>query len=98
MEHEEDATGKEDFIFEEEEQAVENPELDDPQEPVQLRRSDRPGRSTTNSNYVYLQEADFDIGDEAGPTSFREAMESQNVDKWRKAMLNELESMKNNQV
>ncbi|BFG20843.1 hypothetical protein CerSpe_071170 [Prunus speciosa] len=80
------------------EQAVENPELDNPQEPVQPRRSDRPRRSTSNSNYVYLQEADFDIGDEANPTSFKEAMESQNADKWREAMLNELESMKNNQV
>ncbi|CAL8153115.1 unnamed protein product [Prunus armeniaca] len=80
------------------EQAVENPDLDDPQEPVQPRRSDRPRRSTENSDYVYLQEADFDNGDEADPTSFREAMEGQNADKWREAMLNELESMKNNQV
>lgn len=47
---------------------------------------------------MYLQEANFDIGDEVDPTSFREAMKSQNVDKWREAMLNELESMKNNQV
>ncbi|CAL8121723.1 unnamed protein product [Prunus armeniaca] len=90
IEHEENATGNEDFIFEEEgdvavienaeqdvtpliplcetvlenplfeepiepqEQAAENPELDDPQEHVQPRRSDRPRRSTTNSYYVYL--------------------------------------------
>ncbi|CAL9014034.1 unnamed protein product [Prunus brigantina] len=47
---------------------------------------------------MFLQEAGFDIGDEADPTSFREAMENQNADKWREAMLNELESMKNNQV
>ncbi|CAL9024490.1 unnamed protein product, partial [Prunus brigantina] len=92
IEHEENATRNEDFIFEEEgdvalavienaeqevtpliplsetvlenpqfeepiepqEQTIENPELDDPQEPVQLRRSDRPRRSTTTSDYVYL--------------------------------------------
>ncbi|CAL8169169.1 unnamed protein product [Prunus armeniaca] len=82
--------------IEPQEQVVENPDLDDPQEPVQPRRSDRPRRSTTNLDYVYLQEADFDNGDEADPTSFREAMESQNADKWREAMLNELESKKNN--
>ncbi|KAI5350506.1 hypothetical protein L3X38_003397 [Prunus dulcis] len=80
------------------EQPVKNPELDNPQEPVQPRRSDRPRRPTANSNYVYLQKADFDIGDEADPTSFKENIESQNADKWREAMLNELESMKNNQV
>ncbi|CAL8993090.1 unnamed protein product [Prunus brigantina] len=93
---------KGDVAFEEpvepHEQAVENPELDNPQEPVQARRSDRPRRSTANSDYMYLQEADFDIGDEADPTSFKEAMESHNANKWREVMLNELESMKNNQV
>ncbi|KAI5342135.1 hypothetical protein L3X38_010010 [Prunus dulcis] len=65
---------------------------------MQLRRSDRTRRSTAILDYVYLQEADFDIGDEADPTSFKEAMESLNADKWRKAKLNELESMKNNQL
>ncbi|CAL9004153.1 unnamed protein product, partial [Prunus brigantina] len=34
------------------EQAIEIPELEDPQDPVQPRRSDRPRRSTTNSDYV----------------------------------------------
>ncbi|CAL2229288.1 unnamed protein product [Prunus armeniaca] len=41
---------------------------------------------------------DFDIGDEADQISFKEAMESQNADKWREVMVNELKSMKNNQV
>ncbi|CAL2229951.1 unnamed protein product [Prunus armeniaca] len=103
IENEENATGNEDFVFEEKgdvavienaeqdvtpliplseivlenpqfeepfephEQAVENPELDNPQEPVQARRSDGPRRSIANSDYMYLQEADFDIGDEADP-------------------------------
>ncbi|CAL2255468.1 unnamed protein product [Prunus armeniaca] len=61
-------------------------------------RSGRPRRSTAYSDYVYLQEADFNIGDEADPTSFKETMESQNADKWREAMLNELESIKNTKV
>ncbi|KAI5337607.1 hypothetical protein L3X38_016878 [Prunus dulcis] len=97
IKHEENATGNEDFIFEEEgdvavienakqdvtpsihlsetvlenpqfeepvesqEQAVKNPELDDPQEPVQPMRSDRPRRSTVNLDYVYLQEADLTL-------------------------------------
>ncbi|CAL2270977.1 unnamed protein product [Prunus armeniaca] len=65
---------------------------------MSLRRSDRIRRLTAISYYVYLQEVDFDIGDEADPTSFKEAMESQNSDKWREAMLNELDSVKNNQV
>ncbi|BBH02190.1 hypothetical protein Prudu_012688 [Prunus dulcis] len=65
---------------------------------MQLRRSDRPRKSTAKSDYVYLQEADFDIGDEADLMSFKKAMESQNADTWREAMLNEIESMKNNQV
>ncbi|KAI5316985.1 hypothetical protein L3X38_036692 [Prunus dulcis] len=56
---------------------------------MSLRRSDRIRRLTAIS--------DFDIGDEADPTSFKEAMKSQNSNKWREAMLNELESMKNNQ-
>ncbi|CAL2228273.1 unnamed protein product [Prunus armeniaca] len=66
--------------------------------PMSLRRSDTTRRSTTISDYVYIQKVDFDIGDEADPTSFKEGMKSQNTDKWREAMLNELESMKNNQV
>ncbi|CAL9019537.1 unnamed protein product [Prunus brigantina] len=85
--HEENATGNENFIFEEEgdaavienakqdvtpliplsetvlensqfeepikpqEQAVENPDLDDPQEPIQPMRSDRPRISIANSDY-----------------------------------------------
>ncbi|CAL2256877.1 unnamed protein product [Prunus armeniaca] len=89
IEDEENATRNEDFIFEEEgdvamiegisgsenlsnrfeepvdqqEQAVNNPELDNPQELITC--------------------ADFDIGDEADPTNFKEAIESQNADKWR---------------
>ncbi|KAI5317023.1 hypothetical protein L3X38_036730 [Prunus dulcis] len=57
---------------------------------MSLRRSDRIRRLTAIS--------DFDIGDEADPTSSKEALESQNSNKWREAMLNELESMKNNQA
>ncbi|CAL8992374.1 unnamed protein product, partial [Prunus brigantina] len=65
---------------------------------MSLRRTNRTRRSTAISDYVYLQEADFDTGDKADPTSFKEVMESENADKWREAMLNELKSMKNNQV
>ncbi|KAI5342397.1 hypothetical protein L3X38_010272 [Prunus dulcis] len=38
-------------LVDQQEQAVENPKLDNPQEPVQPRRSDRPRRSTANLNY-----------------------------------------------
>ena len=63
-----------------------------------LRRFDRPRRSIAIQDYVYLQEADFDIEDKADLTSFKEAMKSQNANKQREAMLNELESMQNTQV
>ncbi|CAL2262776.1 unnamed protein product [Prunus armeniaca] len=63
-----------------------------------LWRSDRTRRSTAILDYVYLQEADFDISDEVDPTSFKKVMKSQNADKWREVMLNGLKSMKNNQV
>ncbi|KAI5335651.1 hypothetical protein L3X38_025784 [Prunus dulcis] len=124
IEHKENATGNEDFIFEEEdvamienvepnvtpliplsdiapappndqleppqfeepvnqqqEQDTENPKIQNLTEPIQLRRSYRPRRLTSNSNYVYLQETYFDIRDEAEPTSFKEVMESQNAEK-----------------
>ncbi|CAL9019345.1 unnamed protein product [Prunus brigantina] len=58
-------------IDQQQEQATENPQIENLTEPIQLRRSDKPRRSTSNSNSVYLQETYFDIRDEADPTSFK---------------------------
>ncbi|KAJ9538813.1 hypothetical protein OSB04_031546 [Centaurea solstitialis] len=74
-----------------------------PPEPIHntepLRRSTRERRSAIPDDYhVYLTEIEFDLGEDDDPTSFKEAMESPNKDKWLKAMEEELTSMSNNEV
>lgn len=47
---------------------------------------------------VYLQEVEFDIGDEDDPKSFDLAMQSAQAPLWHNAMLEELNSMEKNGV
>ncbi|KAK4400091.1 Retrovirus-related Pol polyprotein from transposon TNT 1-94 [Sesamum angolense] len=66
---------------------------------VEVRRSSRVKKSAISSDYiVYLQESDFDIGLENDPTSFSQAMSSENFNLWHNAMKEEIASMDKNQV
>jgi len=63
------------------------------------RRSTRERRSTIANDYiVYLQEHEFDIGQEDDLTSLNEVKLSVHSTKWSNAMKDELKSMKNNIV
>ncbi|KAL0307710.1 UNVERIFIED_CONTAM: Retrovirus-related Pol polyprotein from transposon TNT 1-94, partial [Sesamum angustifolium] len=60
-------------------------------ENVEVRRSSRVKKSAISSDYiVYLQESDFDIGLENDPTSFSQAMSSENFNLWHNAMKEEI--------
>ncbi|CAL8150675.1 unnamed protein product [Prunus armeniaca] len=64
-----------------------------------VRRSQRARKSAIPTDYtVYLQEVEFDIGDEDDPKSFDQAMKSAQAPLWHKAMLEELNSMAKNGV
>lgn len=66
---------------------------------VPRRQSQRTRRSAISSDFVvYLQEAEYNIGDEDDPLNFQQAINSENADLWRKAMKEELDSMYKNQV
>ncbi|CAL9012844.1 unnamed protein product [Prunus brigantina] len=63
-----------------------------------VRRSQRARKSTIPADHmVYLQEVEFDIGDENDPKSFDQAMKSAQAPLWHKAMLEELNSMAKNE-
>ncbi|KAD4386077.1 hypothetical protein E3N88_26246 [Mikania micrantha] len=66
----------------------------------QLRRSSRSRRPTNFDDYVtYLSEVDIDIGNHNDPTSYSEAITSNQSSEWHNAMIDELESMdKNNET
>ncbi|KAF5788317.1 putative RNA-directed DNA polymerase [Helianthus annuus] len=65
----------------------------------QFRRSSRPKRPTNFDDYVtYLNEADLDLGKYNDPTSYNEAIGSDKSLEWNKAMIDELDSMKKNDV
>ncbi|KAD4585071.1 hypothetical protein E3N88_22672 [Mikania micrantha] len=71
-----------------------------PQQPDnQLRRSSRSRRPTNFDDYVtYLSEIDIDIGKHNDPTSYSEAITSDQSSEWHNAMIDELESMDKNNV
>ncbi|XP_075101857.1 uncharacterized protein LOC142177284 [Nicotiana tabacum] len=78
--------------------AVNEPTLDEPQE-VELIRSQRQKRSAISDDYlVYLHESETDFGIDNDPISFSQAIESNNSDKWLDAMKDELKSMEQNKV
>ena len=64
-----------------------------------LRRSSRSKRPTNFDDYVtYLTEAEMDAGKFTDPTSYNEAINSDQSSEWSKAMIEELDSMKKNDV
>jgi hypothetical protein len=69
------------------------------QENAQLRRSHRVRRSAIPDFYqTYLSEDHYDIGKVDDPTSYKEAIASENSTKWIEVMEDELKSMSSNQV
>ncbi|PRQ27363.1 putative RNA-directed DNA polymerase [Rosa chinensis] len=72
-----------------------------PPQPV-LRRSQRDRRSALDALaadfQIYLQEADFDIGEINDPLTFKQAIESERSHQWEEAMVSELKSMHINKV
>ncbi|KAL0373177.1 UNVERIFIED_CONTAM: Secreted RxLR effector protein [Sesamum calycinum] len=67
-----------------------------PDENAEIRRSSRVKKYAISS--VYLQESDFDIGLEKDPTSFSQAMSSENSNLWHNVVKEEIASMDKNQV
>ncbi|RVW24034.1 Retrovirus-related Pol polyprotein from transposon TNT 1-94 [Vitis vinifera] len=66
---------------------------------VSLRRSQREKRpAISNDCEVYLNECDYDVGLESDPTSYDQAINSENSTLWLYAMEEELKSMKDNEV
>jgi hypothetical protein len=65
-----------------------------------LRRSQRVRQSALPNDYltVFLIEADFDLGMDDDPTTYSQAMESSQEEKWMEAMESELKSMDINGV
>lgn len=66
---------------------------------IQPRRSSRPKKPTNFDAYeTFLAEIELDGGKFIDPTSYKEAMNSDQSSEWNKAMIDELESMKKNDV
>ncbi|RVW82684.1 Retrovirus-related Pol polyprotein from transposon TNT 1-94 [Vitis vinifera] len=66
---------------------------------VSLRRSQREKKPAISNDYkVYLNECDYDVGLESDPTSYDQAINSENSTLWLYAMEEELKSMKDNEV
>ena len=89
-------------IFEPE-PVIDEPQLvvDEPQPIVHvpLRRSQRVRRSAIPDDYVvYLQEHDFDLGEDDDPWTYDQAVQSSQSSKWMDAMIDELRSMDTNRV
>lgn len=75
------------------------PQMNDAAPEIPVRRSQRQRRPTLLNDYhVYLGEADFDIGNIVNPMTFKEALNSDQADKWLGAMKDEMISMSTNQV
>ncbi|BBG93995.1 hypothetical protein Prudu_002167 [Prunus dulcis] len=64
---------------------------------LELRRSQRTKRpALSNDFFVYLQESEHDINTTEDPLSYKQAIQSDNCDKWIEAMESELQSMSKN--
>ena len=57
---------------------------------VSLRRSQREKRLAISNDHVYLNECDYDVGLENDPTSYDQAINSENSTLWLYAMEEEL--------
>ena len=71
-----------------------------PQKPMQLRRSMRERRNAILDDYiVFLQDHEDETGViEDNPINFHQAMQSSNSHKWIEAMNGEYKSMQDNKV
>jgi hypothetical protein len=70
--------------------------LEEINEPQPMRRSLRERKSVISKDYVvYISE---DVGKMDDPTSYKEAIMSENLKKWLEAMEDELSSMTSNNV
>ncbi|GMI64951.1 hypothetical protein HRI_000164400 [Hibiscus trionum] len=91
-----------DQVVRESPKIIEQPvEQHDPQENVgsTLRRSARERKSAISSDYfMYLQEFDYNVGDENDPESFSQAMSCNESTLWYDVMKDEMNSMKRNEV
>jgi hypothetical protein len=77
----------------------EEPQQGNDDESQPTRRSQRERRSDIPNDYaVYMSEDVNDIGKMDDPASYKEAMKSENLLKWREAMEEELRSMSSNDV
>ncbi|KAI5312501.1 hypothetical protein L3X38_041674 [Prunus dulcis] len=66
---------------------------------LELRRSQRTKRpALSNDFFVYLQESEHDINTIEDPLSYKQAIQSDNCDKWIEAMESKLQSMSKNDV
>ena len=76
------------------------PQNENHNQPQPLRRSVRTRRPTIDQNdyVVYLQEPDFDFGEDDDPVSYKQAVESEFSEQWKLAMEAELQSMFDNGV
>ncbi|KAM2653531.1 hypothetical protein EV2_025159 [Malus domestica] len=64
-----------------------------------MRKSQRPRKSAISGDYlVYLQEVEYDLGDDDDSTSFQQAMQSDKAAFFLTAMEDELTSMQKNKV
>jgi len=79
-------------------QVIDEQRIDEPQV-IPLRRSERQRRSAITNDYVvYSLEHECDLSIDEDPVSFRQAMESNNSEKWFDAMKEELKTMDDNKV
>ena len=66
---------------------------------LEMRRSQRTRRpALSNDYYVYLGKGEYDIGKEADPTTYREALNSDKANEWLIAMRDEMQSMSENDI
>ena len=65
---------------------------------LNLRKSSRAKKPVISADYVYLQEAEFDIGDIDDPVTYQQAIQCPQVALWKKAIVEELNYMAKNKV
>ncbi|KAM2891730.1 hypothetical protein COP2_009984 [Malus domestica] len=65
---------------------------------LNLRKSSRVKKPAILADYVYLQEAEFDIGDIDDPVTYQQAIQCPQVALWKQAMEEELDSMTKKKV
>ncbi|KAM2043175.1 hypothetical protein ACFXTI_036479 [Malus domestica] len=82
------------------EQQIPDPDVDQSLHQVQLplRQSNRQRKPVILPDFVYLQETEYNIGDEDDPITFHQAVNSSKAELWQAAMAEELAAMEKNKV